>query len=114
MSTTTALMLMSGHDAGRGQAERSVLRAYHSVATTRRTTSWWVALNRLHDSPTTRSSSWRGRSGNSAARRSVISSTGWPAFMIHFSAGSGDSAPPFGLVTRDRYPTVAEPQSALL
>src|SRR3954468_6060629 len=90
-----------------GQAERSWLRAYHSVATTRRTSSSCVALKRLHDSPTTCSSSWRGRFGNSAARRSVISSTGATASMIVLSAGFADLVRPIGLVTPDRYLTVA-------
>src|SRR3954467_449368 len=89
------------------QAERSWLRAYHSVATTRRTSSSCVALKRLHDSPTTCSSSWRGRFGNSAARRSVISSTGGTASMIVFSAGFADLVRPIGLVIPDRYLTVA-------
>src|SRR3954452_17989804 len=94
----------------RVQAERSWLRAYHSVATTRRTSSSCVALKRLHDSPTTCSSSWGRRFWNSAARRSVISSTGGTASMIVLSAGFADLVRQIGLVIPDRYLTVDEPR----
>src|SRR3954462_6516357 len=96
-----------------GQAERSWLRAYHSVATTRRTSSSCVALKRLHDSPTTCSSSWRGRFGNSAGGRSVISTRGGTASMVVLSGGFADLVRAIGLVIPDRYLTVAHPRPFL-